>query len=68
VKLACKVDGKAALIVGYSAGKKGRVMAVVITEGVMRAVKLRQVVLDQDKLPEELLSPKIFRYEAKVAS
>lgn len=52
MKLPCKVNGKPALVVGYAPGKKGRVMAVVITQGELRAVKLRQVQLGA--LPEAL--------------
>lgn len=44
--------GQPALIVGYAAGKKGRVMAVVIRQGKLCAVKLKHVELDN--VPEEL--------------
>lgn len=52
MKLPCQVNGKPALIVGYGPGKKGRPMAIVITAGALRAVRLRDIVLGE--LPEEL--------------
>lgn len=52
MKLSCKIGGKDALIVGYAQGRKSKVMAVVICEGELRAVRLRDVQL-QD-VPEGL--------------
>jgi hypothetical protein len=44
-RIFCKVHGKPAVIVGYAPGRKGKVMAVVMIEGQIRAVKLRQIEL-----------------------
>ena len=55
MKLACKIFGKPALIVGYSAGKKGKVLAIVVCEGELRSVKLRQIHLTN--VPEGLAKP-----------
>ena len=52
MKLPCRVAGKAALIVGYAPGRKGRPMAMVITQGALRAVRLKDVELGE--LPEGL--------------
>ena len=49
MKIACKVQGKAALVVGYAPGKKGRPMAIVICDGQMKAVKLRHIDLGELK-------------------
>lgn len=52
MKIPCKVGGKAALIVGYAPGRKGRPMAMVITQGALKAVRLKDVELGE--LPERL--------------
>lgn len=43
MKIACKVQDKPALVVGYAPGKKGNPMAIVICDGKMKAVKLRHI-------------------------
>ena len=57
MRLACKVDGRPALIVGYTPGKKGKIHAVVITNGVMRAVRLKHIELVNP--PEPLDAPNV---------
>lgn len=52
MKLPCKVNGKAALIVGYAPGRKGKPLAVVVTEGQLKAIRLKDVELGE--LPEAL--------------
>lgn len=52
MKLPCEVDGQPAMIVGYSSGKKGKIHAIVITKGILRAVRLKDVGLKN--LPAEL--------------
>lgn len=54
MKIFCKVHDKPAVVVGYGPGKKGRPTAIVITEGQMKAIRLKDVVLGE--LPEQLLS------------
>jgi len=58
VKLPCKVDGKAAMIVGYASAKRGKVYAVVLTQGELKAVRLKEIELLN--VPEDLTAgPKI---------
>jgi len=45
MKLACKVNKKDALIVGYAQGKGGKILAIVITCGELRSVRLKDVEL-----------------------
>jgi len=52
VRLSCKIKNKPALIVGYAAGKKGAIHAVVIVEGSLKAVRLKHVELGP--LPDDL--------------
>jgi hypothetical protein len=52
VKIPCKVNSKSALVVGYAPGRKGRPMAIVITEGMLRAVRLKDIILGE--LPDQL--------------
>ena len=52
MKIPCRVAGAAALIVGYAPGRKGKPLAVVITEGALRAVRLKDIELGE--LPEAL--------------
>lgn len=52
MKIPCKVNGQAALIVGYVPGRKGRPMAMVITQGELKAVRLKHIELGE--LPERL--------------
>jgi hypothetical protein len=44
-KLACLVDGIPAMVVGYGPGRKGRIHAIVVCEGTLRAVRLKDVQL-----------------------
>ena len=46
MKVFCNVNGKHALIVGYGPGRKGRPMAIVITEGKLKAIRLKDIDLD----------------------
>jgi hypothetical protein len=46
VKIFCKVNGKQAVVVGYGPGRKGKVRAIVICEGRLQDVALRQLELD----------------------
>ena len=52
MKLPCKVNGKPALIVGYAPGPKGKPLVMVITEGELNAVRLKEIELGE--LPEAL--------------
>ena len=49
MKVFCNVHGKPAVIVGYGPGRKGKIRAIVITEGVMKDVALKEIVLDDDE-------------------
>lgn len=55
MKIFCKVHNRPAIVVGYGPGRKGRTMAIVITNGEMKSVRLKDVRLDE--LPD-LLRPK----------
>ena len=66
MKLPCRVAGKAALIVGYAPGRKGRPMAMVITQGALRAVRLKDIELGE--LPEGLRATVVKMPEKKEAS
>jgi len=52
MKLACKVNGHPAMIVGYANAKRSKVWAIVITQGQLRPVRLRDIELLN--VPEEL--------------
>jgi hypothetical protein len=52
VKILCTVHAKPALVVGFGPGKKGRPMVMVITDGQLKAVRLKDVILDD--IPEAL--------------
>ena len=52
MKILCKVHGKPAMIVGYGPGKKGRPVVIVITQGQLKAVRLKDVNLAD--LPQDL--------------
>jgi hypothetical protein len=52
MKILCKVNGKPAIIAGFAPGRKGRPMVVVITQGVMKAVRLKDI--DLDNVPQDL--------------
>jgi hypothetical protein len=54
--IACRVGNHPALIVGYAPGRKGKVRAVVITQGVLKDVSLKNIQLVED-LPPELRAP-----------
>jgi hypothetical protein len=45
MKIACKVFGKPGLVVGYAPGKKNRPLAIVITEGMLKPVRLKDIEL-----------------------
>ena len=46
MKIFCKVRGKSAVIVGYGPGRKGRPRAIVITEGKLCDVALKDIELE----------------------
>ena len=52
MKIPCKVNAKPALVVGYAPGRKGRPMVIVITEGHLKAIRLKDIELGE--LPEQL--------------
>lgn len=52
MKLSCKVNGRPAMIVGYANAKRSKVWAIVITQGELRPVRLRDIELLN--VPEEL--------------
>ena len=53
MKIFCQVHGKPAVVVGYAPGRKGKPRAVVITQGILKDVALKDIVLDK---PEETAS------------
>lgn len=53
MKIFCQVNGKQAVVVGYGPGRKGKVRAIVITEGVLKDVALKDIVLDT---PERIVT------------
>lgn len=53
MKIFCHVNQKPALIVGYAPGRKGKPVAIVITEGVLKSIRLKD--LDLGQLPTQLL-------------
>lgn len=56
MKLSCRVEGKQGLIVGYApGGKRNRIHAIVVVEGELRHILLRQVELLN--VPEGLGKP-----------
>ena len=63
MKLPCRVAGKAALIVGYAPGRKGRPMAMVITQGALKAVRLKDIELAE--LPERLQAANVVEIPKK---
>lgn len=46
MKLFCRVHGKQAVVIGYGPGRKGRVRAIVIVNGQLKDVGLKDIVLD----------------------
>lgn len=69
MKILCKVNKKPALIVGYCQGHKSKVQAIVITEGQLKSVGLKDIELNE--LPGELdasPSAKPVSLRAKLAS
>lgn len=46
MKILCKVSGKPAMIVGYGPGQKGRPVAIVITQGRLKSVRLKDIDLN----------------------
>jgi hypothetical protein len=47
VKIACKVAGNEATVVGYCPGKKGKIYAIVISNGKLMSVALKNVELPE---------------------
>lgn len=54
MKIFCTVHGKDAVVVGYAPGRKGRPKAIVITEGKLVDVRLKDVVLESKANVENL--------------
>lgn len=52
MKLACRVNGHPAMVVGYANAKRSKVWAIVIVQGELRPVRLRDIELLN--VPEEL--------------
>jgi hypothetical protein len=52
VRIDCKVNGKPAVVVGYAPGQKMRPIAIVICDGELKGVKLKD--LDLGDLPDQL--------------
>lgn len=52
MKILCKVAGKPAMIVGYAPGRKNRPVAIVITQGELRSVRLKDI--DLTDVPQDL--------------
>lgn len=52
MKLPCKVNGQPAMVVGYANAKRSKIWAIVITQGELRSVRLRDIELLN--VPEEL--------------
>lgn len=46
MKILCKVHGKEAVVVGYGPGRKGRVRAIIMSEGRLRDVALKDIDLN----------------------
>jgi len=64
MRIPCRAFGKPAFIVGYAPGRKGRPMAIVITEGGLKAIRLKDVELGD--LPEELgLTGKVLKMKER---
>jgi hypothetical protein len=57
MKIFCQVHGKQAVVVGYGPGRKGRPRAIVIRDGKLADVALRDIVLDREEanLPKEVV-------------
>jgi hypothetical protein len=47
MKIFCHVHGKQSVVVGYGPGRKGRPMAIVLTDGKLKAIRLKDIVLDK---------------------
>ena len=54
MKVFCQVHGKPAVVVGYGPGRKGRPRAIVITQGLLKDVALKDIVLDSAQQGFEL--------------
>lgn len=54
MKIFCTVHGKDAVVVGYAPGRKGRPKAIVIIEGKLVDVRLKDVVLESKANVENL--------------
>lgn len=46
MKIYCHVNNQQAVVVGYGPGRKGRPMAIVLVAGRLKAVRLKDVVVD----------------------
>lgn len=54
MKIYCHVNAKQSVVVGYGPGRKGRPMAIVLCEGKLKAIRLKDVIVD---LPDENVVP-----------
>jgi len=54
VKIFCKIGDDDAVIVGYACSQRGRVRAIAIRRGELCAVRLKDVRLRDELLPEDL--------------
>lgn len=52
MKILCTVHGKPAMIAGFAPGRKGRPLVVVITQGKLKAVRLKDI--DLENVPQDL--------------
>jgi hypothetical protein len=52
MKIFCKVHGKSAVVVGYAPGRKGRPMAIVIVDGKLKDVRLKDIELDKPQITD----------------
>lgn len=48
MKIFCHINGKQGVVVGYGPGRKGRPMAIVLVNGQLKAMRLKDVVVDTD--------------------
>lgn len=46
MKVWCKVRGQPAVVVGYAPAPKGKVLAIVISKGQLKAVRLKDIKLE----------------------
>jgi hypothetical protein len=52
MKILCTVNNSPAVIVGFAPGRKGRPMVVVVTQGQLKSVRLKDI--DLENVPNDL--------------